>query len=180
MHRFLTLALALTLLLASQVSVAAPAREKAIVLQAESASTRQETCADCYELYSELVCDNDVFVQATKFNDAKNRFPADTLVHLQPAGITNEDSNPDQAVAQCKSQLKPKIQLQPGAEVLAFGEWKERGGKLRLLGGEDDCDADTDAATPAYSVEAQDLKQKRPAAGVSPAQSATLLIANNE
>lgn len=50
MLRLLTIALAL--LLATQVLVAAPARGNSVLLQVESASTRQETCAKCYELSS--------------------------------------------------------------------------------------------------------------------------------
>ncbi|NJS37303.1 MAG: hypothetical protein HC765_14325, partial [Brachymonas sp.] len=53
---FRNFTLALALLLACQVSVAAPARETTSVLQAESASARQESCAECYEFKSDSVC----------------------------------------------------------------------------------------------------------------------------
>jgi RHS repeat-associated protein len=59
-----------------------------------------------------------------------NSFPADTLVHVQPSGIASEDSNPDQAAASGKSQLKPISQLQPGDKVLALSEWKDAVNKL--------------------------------------------------
>ena len=58
---------------------------------------------------------------------AINSFPADTLVHIQPADLAETDSNPDQAAAQGKSQLIPISRLQPGDKVLALSEWKDAG-----------------------------------------------------
>ncbi len=58
---------------------------------------------------------------------AINSFLADTLVHIQPADLASEDSNPDQSAAQGKSQLIPISRLLPGDKVLALSEWKDAG-----------------------------------------------------
>lgn len=61
---------------------------------------------------------------------AINSFPADTMVHVQPADIAEADSNPDIAAARGQSQLKRIQDLQPGDKVLALAEWKEAGNQL--------------------------------------------------
>jgi RHS repeat-associated protein len=50
-----------------------------------------------------------------------NSFTPDTLVHVRPAGATDEDA------WQAKTELRPIGRLKPGDEVLAWAEWKERG-----------------------------------------------------
>jgi RHS repeat-associated protein len=50
-----------------------------------------------------------------------NSFPGETLVHVRPQGAA------DDAAVAGQSELKPIGELQPGDQVLALAEWKDRG-----------------------------------------------------
>ena len=57
---------------------------------------------------------------------AVNSFPADTLVHVKPDEAKAKDASLG------KSTLKPIGEINPGDEVLAFSEWKDKGKSSKM------------------------------------------------